>query len=91
MGVLPYNRDFSARYNLIRIAISAVRRWLNGYRAGFRIRRSFFGGGSNPTRGDDMIGRKMIDNMIEVSKLSQKSENKSQKLRIERSRKKDRK
>ena len=42
--------------------------------------------------GDDLIGRKMIDNMmIQVSKLSQKSENKSQKLRIEKSRKKDRK
>ena len=60
--------------------------------AGFRIRRSFFGGGSNPTRGDNLIGRKMIDNMmIQVSKLSQKSENKSQKLRIKKSRKKDRK
>ena len=31
-----------------------------------------------------MIGRKMIDNMIIASKLSQKSENKSQKLRIEK-------
>ena len=60
--------------------------------AASQIRRSFFDGGSNPTQGDNLIGRKMIDNMmIQVSKLSQKSENKSQKLRIEKSRKKDRK